>query len=187
MSSCYVGLQEAPPCGANLRDSVVPFPILASHPWLSVDLRTSPPKCHHSLPWKKTDLLVGKLSLDFWVHAIEVVLLGWSILEGRFAWLMMSSKLQSCLELCQFIQAFLKPGLQNRKHAPFRLARVFNSWPSSEQDGVLLEIRNWNEESCVRSLIATTSLDLVVISLPRCQTLLNTSITMFIPSPFIMT
>jgi hypothetical protein len=77
---------------------------------------------------------------------------------------MSSSKLQSCLELCWFIQAFLKPLLQNRKLMPFILAMVFHSWPS-EQDSILLEIRNRNEESCLWSLIATTSLDLPVISL----------------------
>jgi hypothetical protein len=55
---------------------------------------------------------------------------------------MCSSKLQSCLEFCWFIQAFLKLGLQNRKCVPFRLARVFHSWLSSEQDDVLLEIHN---------------------------------------------
>jgi hypothetical protein len=36
---------------------------------------------------------------------------------------MSSSKLQSCLELCQFVQLFLKPVLQNRKHVPFKLRR----------------------------------------------------------------
>jgi hypothetical protein len=29
--------------------------------------------------------------------------------------------------LCRFIQAFLKPVLQNRKRVPFGLARVFHS------------------------------------------------------------
>jgi hypothetical protein len=29
--------------------------------------------------------------------------------------------------LCWFVQAFLKPGLQNRKRVPFRLAMVFHS------------------------------------------------------------
>jgi hypothetical protein len=79
---------------------------------------------------------------------------------------MSSSKLQSCLKLCRFIQTFLKPGLQNRKRVPFGLARVFHSRLSSEHDGVLLEIRNRNEESCLWSVVATTSLDLAVISLP---------------------
>jgi hypothetical protein len=68
---------------------------------------------------------------------------------------------------------------QISKGVPFML--------SSKQDGVLLEIRNQNEESCVWSLVATTSLNLATISLPRCQTSLDTSITMFIPSPFIAT
>jgi hypothetical protein len=100
---------------------------------------------------------------------------------------MNSSKLQSCIELCRFIEAFLKPGLQNRKRVPFRLARVFHSWLSSEQNGVLLEIRNQNKEGYLWSLVATTSLDLAVISLPRCQTMFDTSITMFVSSLFIMT
>jgi hypothetical protein len=39
---------------------------------------------------------------------------------------MSSYKLQSCLELCRFVQAFLKPGLQNRKRMPFRLVTVFH-------------------------------------------------------------
>jgi hypothetical protein len=88
-----------------------------------------------------------------------------------------SSKLQSCLELCWFVQAFLKPGLQNRNHVPFRLARVFHSWFSSEQDGILLKIHNRNEECCLWSVLATTSHNLTVISLPRCQTFLDTSVT----------
>jgi hypothetical protein len=67
------------------------------------------------------------------------------------------------------------------------LARVFHSWPSSEQDGVLLEIRNQNEESYLWSLVATTSCNMAIISLPRCQTLFDTSITMFVPSPFVVT
>jgi hypothetical protein len=82
---------------------------------------------------------------------------------------------------------FLKLGLQNRKCMPFRLARVFHSGLSSEQDGVLLEIRNQNEESCLWSVIATTSLNLAVISLPRCQTFLDTSVIMFVSSPSVVT
>jgi hypothetical protein len=71
---------------------------------------------------------------------------------------------------------FLKLGLQNRKCVPFGLARVFHSWFSSEQDGILLEIRNRNEESWLWSAITTTSLSLTEISLPRCQTFLDTSV-----------
>jgi hypothetical protein len=89
---------------------------------------------------------------------------------------MSSSKLQSCLELCWFVQTFLKLGLQNRKRMPFGLARVFHSWFSSERDGVLLEIHNRNEESWLWSVVATTSLNLTVISLLRCQTFLDTSV-----------
>jgi hypothetical protein len=100
---------------------------------------------------------------------------------------MTSSKLQSCLELCWFIQAFLKPVLQNRKHVSFGLAKVFHSLLSSEHDGVLLEIHNQNEESCVWSHVATTGPNLAVISLPRCQPFLDTSVTMFVYSPFIVT
>jgi hypothetical protein len=68
-----------------------------------------------------------------------------------------------------------------------RLAMVFHSWLSSEQDGVLLKIHNRNEESCLWSLVATTSLNLAIISLPRCQTFLNTSVTMFVSSPSVVT
>jgi hypothetical protein len=67
------------------------------------------------------------------------------------------------------------------------LAKGFHWWASSEHDGVLLEIHNRNDKSCVWSLIATTSLNLVVISLPRCQTLWDTRITVFIPSPVVVT
>jgi hypothetical protein len=56
-----------------------------------------------------------------------------------------------------------------------------------KQDDVLLDICNRNEESCVWSLVAIASLNLVIISLPRCQTSLDTSIAMFITSPFIAT
>jgi hypothetical protein len=76
--------------------------------------------------------------------------------------------------------------ITNRKRVPIRLARWFHSWLPSEQDGVLLEIRNWNEESYGWSLVATTSLNLAIMSLPRGQTLLDTSITMFVPSPFVV-
>jgi hypothetical protein len=64
---------------------------------------------------------------------------------------------------------------------------MFHSWLSSEQDGVLHEIRNRNEETCVWSLVTTTSLDFAEISLPRCQTVLDTSITTFVPSPSVVT
>jgi hypothetical protein len=67
------------------------------------------------------------------------------------------------------------------------LGRVFHKWPSSKQDGVLLEIQNQNEENFVWSLIDITSLNLAVISLPWCQTLLDTCTTIFISSPFIVT
>jgi hypothetical protein len=100
---------------------------------------------------------------------------------------MSSSKFQCCHELCHFIQAFVKLVLQNRKHMPFGLARVFHSLLSSEQDGVLLEIHNQNEESCLWSLVAITSLNLAIINLPRCQTLLDTSVTIFIYNPFVVT
>jgi hypothetical protein len=59
------------------------------------------------------------------------------------------------------------------------LAKGSHPWLSSEQDCVLLEIRNRNEESCLWSLIAITSLNLAIMCLPRYQTILDTSITMF--------
>jgi hypothetical protein len=46
------------------------------------------------------------------------------LFKGPFVWWMSPSKLQSCLELCQFVHVFLKPGLQNRKRMPFGLACV---------------------------------------------------------------
>jgi hypothetical protein len=147
---------------------------------------TSSPKRHLSLPAKKTDHKVCKHSLYFRVRAIAAVLIGWSLFEGQFAWLKSSCKLQSCLELCWFIQPFLKPGLENRKRVPFRLARVFHSWFSFAHDVILLEIRNQNEESCLWSVVATTSLNLTVICLPRCQTFLDTSVTIFVSSPFVV-
>jgi hypothetical protein len=45
------------------------------------------------------------------------------LIEGRFAWLICSSKLQSCLKLCWFTQAFLKPELQNGKRVPYRISK----------------------------------------------------------------
>jgi hypothetical protein len=53
---------------------------------------------------------------------------------------------------------------------------VFHSWFSSESDGVLLKIRNQNEGSYLWSVVARTSLNLTIISLPRCQTFLDTSV-----------
>jgi hypothetical protein len=49
--------------------------------------------------------------------------LGEKLIEGHFAWLMCSSKLQSYLELYRFAQVFLKPELQNRKHVPYRISK----------------------------------------------------------------
>jgi hypothetical protein len=108
------------------------------------------------------------------------------LIEGRFAWLMSSSKLQYCLELCQFAHVFLKPELQNRKRMPYQISKGISFMTFLEQDGVLLEIRNQNEESSVWSLVATTSLNLTNMSLPQCQISMDISITMFIPSPFVM-
>jgi hypothetical protein len=39
--------------------------------------------------------------------------------------LMSPSKLQSCFELCQFAQAFLKPKLQDGKHIPHRISKTY--------------------------------------------------------------
>jgi hypothetical protein len=47
--------QEAPHCGANFHDSVVPFAILVIQLEYSWILRMSSPKRHHSLPRKRTD------------------------------------------------------------------------------------------------------------------------------------
>jgi hypothetical protein len=68
-----------------------------------------------------------------------------------------------------------------------RLAKGSHSWPYSEHDDILLEIRNRYKESCVCSLVVTTGPNLAIISPPHCQTLVDTSVTMFVPSPFIMT
>jgi hypothetical protein len=37
------------------------------------------------------------------------------------------------------------------------------------------------------SVVATTSLDLAIISLPRCQAFFDTSVTMFVSSPSVVT
>jgi hypothetical protein len=79
---------------------------------------------------------------------------------------MSSSKLQSCLVLCWFIQAFLKLVLQNRKRVPYRISNGVLFMTFVEQDGILLEIHNRNDEICVWRLVATTSPNLAVISLP---------------------
>jgi hypothetical protein len=52
---------------------------------------------------------------------------------------------------------------------------------------VLLEIHNRDEKSCVWGPIAATSLNLDIMSLPRGQTLLDTSIIMLVPSPSVVT
>jgi hypothetical protein len=67
------------------------------------------------------------------------------------------------------------------------LVMVFHSWFSSKQDGILLDIRNRNEESFLWNLVATTSLNLTIISLPWCQTFLDTSVTMFVMGLFVAT
>jgi hypothetical protein len=187
-SHALLAIQEHLACGANSPCSSHAQKLsLEANRDCSWTLRMSSPKRHLSLWRKKTDHEVGELSLDFWVYAIEDVLHGWILFKGWFSWLMSSSKLKSCLELCQFVQAFLNPGLQNRKCVPFELARVFHLWLSSEHDGILLEIHNWNKESCLWRVVATTSLDLAVIGLPRCRTFLDTSVIMFISSPFVVT
>jgi hypothetical protein len=90
----------------------------------------SSPKRHLSLQRKKP---ITRL-VNFHLTSKSMQLKLYSLFKCRFTWLMSSSKLQSCLELCQFVQVFLKTGLQNIKRVPFRLARVFHSWLSSEQE-----------------------------------------------------
>jgi hypothetical protein len=81
----------------------------------------------------------------------------WALLNCNLALNCADSSRRFSSQNCKIESAFL-----------IRLAKGFHSWPSSEQDGVLLKICNRNEESCVWSLVAITSLNLVVISLLRC-------------------
>jgi hypothetical protein len=75
----------------------------------------------------------------------------------RYEWLMSSSKLQPCLELCQFAQALLKIELQGGNAFPYW------HWQGDPitiffwTDGILLEIRNRKERFCSWTRVATTS------------------------------
>jgi hypothetical protein len=73
-------------------------------------------------------------------------------------WLMSLSKLQPCLQLCRFVQTLLKTKVIRWK-AHF-LLRTCEKDPCASfirTGGVLLKIRNWKEECCTWSLLATTS------------------------------
>jgi hypothetical protein len=72
-------------------------------------------------------------------------------------WLISSSKLQFCLELCRFVQALLK--LKFAKWKAHFLPRNLRNDPCAtfvRTDGVWLEVCNRKEECCPRSLVATT-------------------------------
>jgi hypothetical protein len=148
---------------------------------------TSSPKRQHSLSTKKTDRWVGKLSLEFWVRAIDAKFLGWSLLKVGLPdwWSLLNCNIS--LNCAGSPRRFSSQNYKIESACLIGLAKGSHSWPSLERDCVLLEIRNQNEESCVWSLVATTSLNLAIMRLPRGQTLLYTIITMFISSPFIVT
>jgi hypothetical protein len=73
-------------------------------------------------------------------------------------WSKSSSKLQLCLELCQFAQALLKTLVARWKvHSLIEISKKTPGASFVRTDGVLLEVRNWKEEYCAWSLIATIS------------------------------
>jgi hypothetical protein len=94
---------------------------------------------------------------------------------------MSSPKLQLCLELCRFIQGFLKTKLQDRNCINLsELARdpiIIFFW----MDGVLFEVRN-KKWCCVWSLIATNS-RIITLSMSPFQDSTDLSIIMFVLSP----
>jgi hypothetical protein len=71
--------------------------------------------------------------------------------------------------------------------SPKRHLSLLRKKTDHEVGELSLDMRNRNEESYVRCLIATISSNLAIISLPRGQTFLDTSIVMFVSSPFIVT
>jgi hypothetical protein len=141
-----------------------------------------------TIPYRERKSIAGLVTFSWLLNPCNWSRIPWvKLIEGRFTWLMSSSKLQSFLELCRFTRAFLKPKIQIESACLIGLAKGFHTWSSSEQDGILLEIRNQNEEGCGWSLVATTSFNLAIMSLPWCQISMNTSITMFVSSPFVVT
>jgi hypothetical protein len=137
---------------------------------------------------KLTARLVNFLLIsEFMQRAIEVVLVGWSLLKVGLPswWALLNWNL--ALNCAGSPKHFSSQNCKIESVCLIGLAKGSHSWPSSEQDDVLLEIRNRNEESCVWSLVAITSLNLAIMSLPQCQTLLDTGITMFVPSPSFVT
>jgi hypothetical protein len=152
-----------------------------------MDLRTFSPKCHHSLPRKKP---IAKL-VDFLLTSEFVQSMLYSLGEAYFKvglpgwWALLNCNL--ALNCAGSSRRFSSQYCKIERSCLIGLAMVLRSWLSSEQDGVLLEIRNRNEESYLWSLVATTSFDLAIISLPRCQTFLDTSVTMFVSSSSVVT
>jgi hypothetical protein len=97
---------------------------------------------------------------------------------------MSSSKLQSCLELCRFIQALLKIRVTRYKvHFLIGLARG----PCTtfvRTDGVLLEVRNRKGECCTWSLVATTS-RILALKFTASLRLLIRSPSLFVSRPYL--
>jgi hypothetical protein len=66
---------------------------------------------------------------------------------------MSSSKLQSCLELCRFVHAFLKPELQNIKHVPFGLGCFIHDFLLNRMAYYLRYITEMKQVVCGVSLL----------------------------------
>jgi hypothetical protein len=133
-----------------------------------------------SISYARPILTLNSLSFLFWNHNIPSLHMAMPDIKGTcrnpselshgssllvFAaksrvssdWLMSSSKLQACHELCWFIQALLKTRVTRWKvHFLIGLAEG----PCAtfiRMDGVLLEVQNHKGECCAWSLVATAS------------------------------
>jgi hypothetical protein len=77
-----------------------------------------------TIPYRERKLIVRLVTFTWPLSPCNWSRAPWvKLIEDRFTWLMCSSKLQSCLELCQFTQVFLKPELQNRKCVPYWISK----------------------------------------------------------------
>jgi hypothetical protein len=117
------------------------------HPCLLVGLNTSSHDRNHCSLIKLPHDLLAHCNLCFLVLLKNQLPVHFWLVDEL-------PKLQSCLELCRFTQAFLQPGLQVGKCPFHRL------WPENlimtliPTDGVLLEVHNWKERYRAWSLIA---------------------------------
>jgi hypothetical protein len=92
-------------------------------------------------------------------------------------WLISSSKLQPCLELCWFTQVLLKTKVVRWKaQSPPQKLWKDPCATFIRTDGVLLEVRNQKVECCIWSLVAATN-RILTLKLTASQTLMIGSLS----------